>query len=111
MGNGGKTFVTVEISVRSMQSGVVTQAYSIYVSAGQINAVMASTVTAGLATLRLTYQSNKSNAVTIQIANSSLCIFAISIGGYGPGVVYNFVSQSNQPITSIRWQHQPRRDK
>jgi uncharacterized protein (TIGR03437 family) len=94
-----------------MQSGVVTQAYSIYVSAGQINAVMASTVTAGLATLRLTYQSNKSNAVTIQIANSSLCIFAISIGGYGPGVVYNFVSQSNQPITSIRWQHQPRRDK
>jgi uncharacterized protein (TIGR03437 family) len=52
-----------------MQSGVVTQAYSIYVSAGQINAVMPSTVTAGLATLRLTYQSNKSNAVTIQIAN------------------------------------------
>ena len=83
------------------QSGVVTQAFPIYVSAGQINAVMPSTVTAGLATLRLTYQSQKSNAVTIQIGDSSPGIFAVSSGGYGPGVVYNYVSQSNQPINSL----------
>src|SRR5580692_11167772 len=89
------------VSISVTQNGVVTQAYPIYVSAGQINAVLPSTVTAGLASLRLTYQSNKSNAVTIQIANSSPGIFAISNGGYGPGVVYNFVSQSNQPVNSL----------
>jgi len=89
------------VSINVTQSGVVTQAVPIYVSAGQINAVMPSTVTAGLATLRLTYQSRKSNAVTIQIANSSPGIFAISSGGYGPGVVYNYVSASSQPINSL----------
>jgi uncharacterized protein (TIGR03437 family) len=89
------------VSISVTQSGVVTQAYPIYVSAGQINAVMPSTVTAGLATLRLTYQSQKSNAVTIQIADSSPGIFAVSSGGYGPGVVYNYVSASNQPINSL----------
>src|SRR5580698_156848 len=90
------------VSISVTQNGVVTQAYPIYVSAGQINAVMPSTVTAGLATLRLTYQSNKSNAVTIQIADSSPGIFAVSSGGYGPGVVYNYASASNQPINSLQ---------
>src|SRR5277367_4130841 len=66
------------VSISVTQSGVVMQAFPIYVSAGQINAVMPSTVTAGLATLRLTYQSKKSNAVTIQITNSSPGIFAVS---------------------------------
>jgi uncharacterized protein (TIGR03437 family) len=89
------------VSISVTQSGVVTQAFPIYVSAGQSNAVMPSTVTAGVATLRLTYQSKKSNAVTIQIANSSPGIFAVSNGGYGPGVVYNYVSAGNQPINSL----------
>ncbi len=89
------------VSISVTRSGVVTQAFPIYVSAGQINAVMPSTVTGGLATLRLTYQSKKSNAVTIQIGDSSPGIFAVSSGGYGPGVVYNYVSASNQPINSL----------
>lgn len=90
------------VSISVTQSGVVTQAYPIYVSAGQINAIMPSTVTAGLATLRLTYQSKKSNAVTIQIGDSSPGIFSVSSGGYGPGVVYNYVSASSQPINSLQ---------
>ncbi len=89
------------VSISVTQSGVVTQALPIYVSAGQINAILPSTVTAGLATLRLTYLSQKSNAVTIQIANSSPGIFAVSSGGYGPGVLYNYVSASSQPINSL----------
>jgi len=93
------TFGGVSISVT--QSGVVTQAFPIYVSAGQINAVMPSSVTAGLATLRLFYQGVKSNAITIQIANSAPGVFAISSGGYGPGIVQNFVSATNEPINSL----------
>jgi uncharacterized protein (TIGR03437 family) len=62
---------------------------------------MPSTVAAGLATLRLVYQSVKSNAITIQITDSSPGLFAISSGGYGPGVVQNYVSASSQPVNSL----------
>lgn len=89
------------VSVSVTQSGTTTQAYPIYVSAGQINAVMPSTVTAGVATLRVMYQSNKSNATTIQIANSAPGVFAVSSGGYGPGVVQNYISAANQPVNSL----------
>jgi uncharacterized protein (TIGR03437 family) len=93
------TFNGVSISVT--QSGVTTQAYPTFVSAGQVNAVMPSTVTPGLATLRLTYLTNKSNATTIQIANSAPGVFGISSGGYGPGIIQNFISGSNEPLNSL----------
>jgi uncharacterized protein (TIGR03437 family) len=92
------TFLGVSISVT--QAGVTTQAYPIFVSPGQVNAVMPSSVTPGLASLRLFYNSVKSNAIPIQIGASAPGIFAISSGGYGPGVIQNFVSSSNQPINS-----------
>src|SRR5450432_2602237 len=89
------------VSLGVTQHGITTQAYPIFVSASQINAVMPSAVTAGLATLRLTYLTNKSNAITISIANSGPGVFAISSGGYGPGVIQNFVSVSDQPVNSL----------
>jgi uncharacterized protein (TIGR03437 family) len=89
------------VSISVTQNGVVTQAFPIFVSPTQINAVMPSTVAAGLATLRLTYQGNRSNAITIQIDDSAPGIFAISSGGYGPGIVQNYVSAANQPINSL----------
>jgi uncharacterized protein (TIGR03437 family) len=88
------------VSLSVTQEGVVTQAFPIYVSPTQINAVMPSSVKAGLATLRLVYQGNKSNAITIQIADSAPGVFAVSSGGYGPGVVQNYVSAGNQPVNS-----------
>ncbi len=92
------TFGGVSLSVT--QKGATTQAFPIFVSPSQINVIMPSTVTEGLATLRLTYLTRKSNAITIQIANSAPGIFAISSGGYGPGIVQNYISDSNQPINS-----------
>ena len=89
------------VSISVTQSGVATQAYPIFISAAQINAVMPSTVTAGVATLRLTYHARRSNAITIQIADSAPGVFAISSGGYGPGVVMNYVAESNQPVNSL----------
>jgi uncharacterized protein (TIGR03437 family) len=89
------------VSISVTQNGVVTQTYPIFVAPTQINAVMPSTVTAGLATLRLTYQSLKSNAITIQIADSAPGVLAVSGGGYGPGVVQNFISSSNDQQNSL----------
>ncbi len=89
------------VSISVTQSGVVTPVYPLFVAAGQINALMPSSVTAGLATLRLTYQGVKSNAITIQIANSAPGVFAVSSGGYGPGVIQNFISGASQPNNSL----------
>jgi uncharacterized protein (TIGR03437 family) len=89
------------VSLSVTQSGVVTQAFPIFVSPGQINAIMPSSVKAGLASLRLVNGNNKSNAIAIQIADSSPGIFAVSSGGYGPAVVQNFVSSSTQPVNSL----------
>jgi uncharacterized protein (TIGR03437 family) len=79
------------VSLSITQNGVATQAFPISVSATQIYAVMPSAVTAGLATLRLTNQTARSNAITIQIADSAPGLFAISGGGYGPGIVQNTI--------------------
>jgi len=92
------TFGGVSLSVT--QIGVVTQAFPLFVSAGQINAVMPSSVTAGLATLRLTYQNTRSNAITIQIADSAPGLFAVA-GGAGPGSIQNYVSATSLPINSL----------
>lgn len=88
------------VALTVTQSGVTTSAYPIFVSPGQINAIMPSTVKGGLATLRLTYNSNKSNAATIQISDAGPGIFAVSSGGYGPGIVQNYISAENQPVNS-----------
>ncbi len=76
-------------------------AIPIFVSASQINAILPSTAKPGLASLRVTYQNRKSNAITLQIADSAPGIFAVSSGGFGPGVVQNFVAANNQPINSL----------
>src|SRR5579872_1125435 len=90
-----------DVSVSVTQGGTSTQCFPIYVSASHVSAVMPSSAMAGLATLRLTYQSVKSNAITIQIADSSPGLFALSSGGYGPGVVQNHVSAKSQPTNSL----------
>src|SRR5579863_5503479 len=87
------------VALTVTQNGTPTSAFPIFVSPGQINAIMPSTVKGGLATLRLTYN-NKSNAATIQVSDAAPGIFAVSSGGYGPGIVQNYVSADNQPINS-----------
>jgi uncharacterized protein (TIGR03437 family) len=94
----GPNFAGVSISVT--QGAVTTQAYPIYVSARQVNAVMPSSVTPGMASLRVFYNNVKSNAIPIQIAASAPGIFAVSAGGYGPGIIQNFVSSTSLPVNS-----------
>lgn len=90
-----------EVSLSVTQNGVSVAAIPIYVSATQINAILPSNARPGLASLRLTYQGRKSNAIAIDVADSAPGIFALSSGGYGPGIVQNFVAADNQPINSL----------
>jgi uncharacterized protein (TIGR03437 family) len=93
------TFGGVSISVT--QNGAGNAAIPLIVSATKISAVMPSSVTAGLATLRLTYQGIRSNAITIQIADSAPGIFTLSTDGAGPGTIQNYVGAGNEPINSL----------
>ena len=88
------------VSLSVTQNGIVTQVFPLVVSATQINAVMPSSVTAGVATLRLTYKGNISNAIAIQIANSAPGVFAVA-NGAGPGLIQNYVASGNQPANSL----------
>lgn len=91
-----------QVSMSVTQGGVTVAAIPIYVSATQMNAIMPSSAKEGLASLRLTYQGRRSNAIPIEVADSAPGIFAVSSGGYGPGVVQNFVAADNQPINSLQ---------
>ena len=90
-----------EVAISVTQKGVVTPAIPIFISTAQINAIMPSSIKAGLATLRLTYQGRRSNAITLQIGDSAPGVFAISGGGYGPGVIQNYIAADNQPVNSL----------
>ncbi len=89
------------VSLAVTQGGVTTSAYPIFVSPSQVNAIMPSTIQAGPATLRLTYQTRSSNAATIFISDAAPGIFAVSSGGFGPGVVQNYVTADKQPVNSL----------
>ena len=96
----GTDLAGVSLSLTQADKTMVA-AIPLFVSPSQINAILPSTAKAGLASLRVTYQGRKSNAIPIQIEDSGPGIFAISSGGYGPGVVQNFVAADNQPINSL----------
>ena len=96
------------VSISVTQKGVVTAALPMSVSARQVYALMPSSVKAGLATLRLTYQASRGNAITIQIADAAPGLFSVSGGGYGPGLIQNQLSADSSaapappaPVTAI----------
>jgi len=90
-----------QVSLSVTQNGITVAAIPIYVSPTQVNAIMPSNAKAGLASLRVTYQARRSNAIPIEITDSAPGIFAVSSGGYGPGVVTNYLTESSQPVNSL----------
>ncbi len=75
-------------------------AYLTFVRADQFNAIMPSEAPAGEAELRVTYDGETSEPVTISIVPSSFGIFSAIQTGAGPGAVTNFVSEAEQPLNS-----------
>ncbi|MFN7542932.1 MAG: hypothetical protein ACK5TN_09075 [Acidobacteriota bacterium] len=95
----GPQFEGVSVSVA--QGGISVSAIPIFVSAGQINAIMPSNTPVGTASLRVTYNGRTSLGVAVEVAENGPGIFAVSSGGFGPGVVQNFVSEGVQPVNSL----------
>ncbi len=82
-------------------------AYPVFVSAGQINAILPSNAPLGKAVLRLQFNTNTSNIIPIDIVQSNFGIFSINSGGYGPAIVTNFIDPGTQPINSLEQAAQP----
>ena len=88
------------VSIALKQGGTVVAAIPLFVSAGQINAIVPSNTPLGVVSLQLTFNSAVSNSVPVTITNSTFGIFAVA-GGVGPGILQNYVSGSVQPVNSL----------
>ncbi|MBZ5607472.1 MAG: hypothetical protein LAP38_04380 [Acidobacteriia bacterium] len=90
------------VSVTVSSGSTVINAIPIYVSPGQINAIMPSNTPLGLASLKIVLNNAPSNPVPIRITDSSFGIFTANSSGSGPGILTNFISQTQQPINSLQ---------
>ena len=103
------------VSIKVFQRNTSVDALPIYVSATQINAIMPSNAPLGRVSVQVTYNAPSlpcfgpgsapcygptSNPVPVTVVPSNFGIFALNGGGFGPGILQNFISQASQPINS-----------
>ncbi len=80
------------VSVTVTQSATTVNAYPVYVSAGQINAIIPSNAPLGRVTLQATVNGVAGNPSPANIVPSSFGAFSINSGGFGPGIIQNNTS-------------------
>jgi uncharacterized protein (TIGR03437 family) len=76
-------------------------AYPVYVSASQVNAIMPSNTPLGSVSVRVTVKGITSNSVPVRIGPASLGLFTALRAGAGPGIIFNYVTEANQPLNSV----------
>lgn len=93
-----QTLSGVEITVTQGETSV--KAIPLFVSAGQINAILPSNAPLGHASLMVQNAGRRSNPAPVEIGASQLGVFTALGTGYGPGIAQNFESQTVQPINA-----------
>lgn len=88
---------SIEVTV----GGTATKAIMLFAVNFQVAAILPSTTPIGSGTLTLTFNGQASNAVPIHVVASTLGVFTRNQSGSGPGVLFNFNSQSDQPLNSL----------
>jgi len=88
------------VSVEICQDDACAAAIPLFVRADQINAILPSDAPLGPASLRVSFDGQAGNFTPIEIVESSVGLFSVNSGGFGPGVLQNFVSQESQPVNS-----------
>jgi uncharacterized protein (TIGR03437 family) len=89
------------VSVKVTQGSTSVDALPLIVTASQINAIMPSNTPLGPVSIWVTFTGATSNPVTATVATSSFGIFATNSGGFGPGILQNYIAANNQPINSL----------
>lgn len=82
-------------------------AYPVYVSSNQVNAIMPSNAPLGAVSVRVVVNGTTSNSVPALVAVNSLGLFTVLGAGAGPGIIFNYVSSKNQPLNSLQTPAQP----
>ncbi len=77
------------------------EAIPLFVSAGQINAIMPSDAPLGFVAVEVRFQGQTSNVAPVQVVEAAVGIFTAMGTGDGPCSVTNFVSQAEQPLNTI----------
>jgi uncharacterized protein (TIGR03437 family) len=72
-----------------------------------VAAILPSSIPIGDGNLTLTFGSDDSNTVPIRVVAIALGIFTRNQSGSGPGVLFNFNSQDDQPVNSLVIPAQP----
>lgn len=83
------------VAVTAQVGNVTYNCWPVYVSAGLVRAVLPSTVPAGPAAVRVIYQGQPGNPVTVTVSNHSPGIYTVSGTGSGPGRIFNFASATH----------------
>jgi uncharacterized protein (TIGR03437 family) len=87
-------------SINVIQGNTTVAAIPVYVSNGQINAIMPSNAPIGNASIQVVNGNGKGNLAPVRIVPSAFGIFSALGAGQGPGILQNFIAQTNQPINS-----------
>ena len=91
----GNTSIEVKVG------GTSSDAIMLFAVNSQVAAILPSATPVGSGTLTLTFNGETSNGVPIHVVASTLGIFTRNQSGSGPGVLFNFNSQNDQPLNSL----------
>ena len=86
----GRTLSGVSVTVS--QNTTTVNAYPVYVSAGQINAIIPSNAPLGRVTIQATVNGVPGNPSPANVVASSFGAFSINSGGFGPGIIQNYTT-------------------
>ncbi len=88
-----------EVTVTIRKGSTAVQAYMVFVSATQINAIMPSNAPTGDVEVIVTYRGAASPPVSAKVVDSNFGVFSTA-GGRGPGIIQNYVSPTELPLNS-----------
>ncbi|MCP5111304.1 MAG: hypothetical protein GY953_10755, partial [bacterium] len=90
------------VSVTVQQGETTLDALPVFAWNSQLSVIMPSNAPLGTVVVRVSFEGEQSNPAIVEVVESSVGIFALNSGGFGPGVVQNFVTQADQPVNTTR---------
>ncbi len=94
-----------QVSVTVRQGNQSVNAIPIFANNNQVNAIMPSNAPLGEVAVFVTYVGSGGQSffpAMVRVVPASFGIFTVNGTGSGPAIVQNFVSQTNQPLNSMR---------
>ena len=95
------------VSIQVTQGNTTVNAIPVFVSPGQVNAIMPSNAPLGAVSIFVTIGNTKSPPSPARVVADSFGIFSVYSDGLGPGALQNFVAANNTPLNTPSLAAQP----